>query len=300
MNPNKKSQENPLRFSCTNCNYTTSNKKDLKKHYTTQKHKFLTDPNYKSQNKNICNCGKVYKHLSSLCCHKKKCNWDINNTNDKNLQIKDLSNNIVELLIKENTDIKNILIELVKSNTDLQKQMIEVCKNNTGINHSTINSHNKTFNLQFFLNEQCKDAMNLKDFVDSFQLKMEDLERVGVEGYVDGISHIIIEKLKQTDIYKRPIHCSDEKRDTLYVKDDNIWGKENNENTKIYKAVKDVGQKNFIILNAYRELHPDCLNPDSIYNDKYATLIMKAAGCQKENVDKIIKKIAKEVLIKKD
>ena len=308
MNPNKKSPENPLRFLCNFCNYNTSNKKDWNKHLLTQKHKILTNPNKKSPTENICKCGKVYKHLSSLCSHKKNCKMNLDENDDlkgdENIVIQeDASNNIVQLLIKENMDFKGIIMDLIKNNSELQKQMLDVCKNNNGINNvsnSTVNSHNKTFNLQFFLNEQCKDAINIQDFVDSFYLQVEDLFRVGLEGYVEGISYIIIEKLKEMDIYKRPIHCSDARRDTMFVKHKNIWEKEGGDNMNLYKAIKDIGQKNFLMLNAFRELHPDCLESDSEYNDKYLNLLMKSAGCQKENVEKIIKKIAKEVLIKKE
>ena len=129
---------------------------------------------------------------------------------------------------------------------------------------------------------------------------MADLERVGEKGYVDGISHIIIEKLKETDIYKRPMHCSDAKRDTLYVKTDDVWGKEGPDNDNMTIAVKDIGKKNFMLLNNYRELHPDCLESDSAFNDPYAKLIMNAAGGGiKENVSKVIKNISKKVIIEK-
>jgi hypothetical protein len=302
------------KYICNLCNINCIKINKWNKHINTKKHK-LNELNNVNLGNNVktqiyeCKCGKVYKERSGLWKHSKICKNNTSNENDdlkgdENIVIQeDASNNIVQLLIKENMDFKGIIMDLIKNNSELQKQMLDVCKNNNGnnnISNSTVNSHNKTFNLQFFLNEQCKDAINIQDFVDSFYLQVEDLFRVGLEGYVEGISYIIIEKLKEMDIYKRPIHCSDARRDTMFVKHKNIWEKEGGDNMNLYKAIKDIGQKNFLMLNAFRELHPDCLESDSAYNDKYLNLLMKSAGCQKENVEKIIKKIAKEVLIKKE
>ena len=303
---------NAERFNCETCDYSTSKKSSYDKHLETNKHIVNKKNKIVAGNRgelkcSICN--KIYKSRVGLWKHKKNCNEESPKIENIVIQ-EDASNNIVQLLIKENMefkkdiiDFKGIIMDLIKNNSELQKQMLDVCKNNNGINNvnnSTVNSHNKTFNLQFFLNEQCKDAINIQDFVDSFYLQVEDLFRVGLEGYVEGISYIIIEKLKEMDIYKRPIHCSDARRDTMFVKHKNIWEKEGGDNMNLYKAIKDIGQKNFLMLNAFRELHPDCLESDSEYNDKYLNLLMKSAGCQKENVEKIIKKIAKEVLIKKE
>jgi hypothetical protein len=223
-----------------------------------------------------------------------------------NNEVKLLTNLVLEIVksnfevVKSNSELQKQNQEFQKQNQELQKQVLDVCKN---IQPTTITTNtttnNKTFNLQFFLNEQCKDAMNVSEFVNSFQLNLEDLERVGRQGYVDGISYIILSKLKETDIYKRPFHCSDAKRETLYVKDTNGWEREGAENAKMIKAVKDVGQKNFPILNDYRLLHPECIQADSVYNDKYVQMMMQAAGSQKDNVNKVIKKIVKEIVIEK-
>jgi hypothetical protein len=142
--------------------------------------------------------------------------------------------------------------------------------------------------------------MNLNEFVGSFELELEDLLMIGEQGYVEGITRIILEKLKALDIYKRPIHCSDLRRDSLFIRNDDVWCKEEPGNEKMAIAIKDIGKQNFLLLNEYREMHPDCLNHDSEFNDPYVKLIMQAAGgCVKENIDKIIKKIAKEVVIDK-
>jgi hypothetical protein len=206
---------------------------------------------------------------------------------------------IVDVLLKENQDFKNIILELVKNNGDLQKQMLEACKTGGNIHN---NSHNKTFNLQVFLNEKCKDAMNIMDFVNSMTLELSDLEDVGTLGYVEGISNIIIRKLNELDIYKRPIHCSDGKREIMYVKDDNVWEKENDTNDKLRMAIKHVTYKNSSLLVPWSQKHPNCMNTQHHLNDVYVKMIGQAMGGKEEFVDsenKIMKKIAKAVLIEK-
>jgi hypothetical protein len=322
-NPNTKSPKNPLNFICEQCDYTTSNKKDFNKHEGTQKHKNKCNPN-NSYDKNPfagfdCKCGKVYKHCSTLSAHKKKCNLinegEISNINIlveplESETIEKKGEDIIDILINENKDFKNIILDLVKTNTDLQKQMMEVCKNgiinNTTINaNNTNNSHNKTFNLQFFLNEQCKDAMNIMDFVNTFQLQLSDLERIGEVGYVEGISTIVIDKLNQMDVYKRPIHCSDAKRETMHVKDNDVWVKDASANDKIRLALKHITKKNTDMIRPWLNAHPGVLNSEHRLNDKYQEMFIEAMGGRKnknmkEGEDKIIKKICKMVLIDKN
>ena len=307
----EKMPKNAEIFKCDICHFVTSKKSNYDKHILTRKHKILTDPNRKNAKKEIkmfecCNCKKKYKHSSTLSSHTKKCNVILLDENIKNEIILDenIKNEIINSEEKDasNNEISiltNLVLELVKSNGELQKQMLDICKNSNNTIISN-NSNNKTFNLQFFLNEQCKNAMNLNEFVGSFKFVLEDLLRVGEKGYVEGISYIILEKLKEMDIYQRPIHCSDLRRDTLFIKTDDIWCKEGPDNNKIAIAIKDIGMKNFPLLNEYKKLHPDCLESDSEFNDPYIKLIMHAAGGGiKENIDKIIKNIAKKVVIEK-
>jgi hypothetical protein len=308
--------KNAKKYNCKFCDFNTSKRCNYTIHLSTAKHKILTNPNTINANKSslqvyeCSNCNKLYKHISTLSAHKKKCFMgEISIEDSSETIILDASNNDIKMLtnlvlevVKSNTELQKQNTELQKQNQEFQKQVLDVCQKiqPSTINHTTNNNNNnKTFNLQFFLNEQCKDAMNVTEFVNSFKLNLEDLERVGRQGYVDGISYIILSKLKETDIYKRPFHCSDAKRETLYVKDANGWEREGAENAKMIKAVKDVGQKNFPILNDYRLLHPECIQADSEYNDKYVQMMIQAAGSQKDNVNKVIKKIAKEVTIEK-
>jgi hypothetical protein len=197
-------------------------------------------------------------------------------------------------VVKNNT-------ELQKQNQEFQKQMMELYKggnNNVNVN----NSYNKTFNMQVFLNEKCKDAMNIMDFVNSMTLEFSDLEDVGKLGYVEGISNIIIRKLNEMDIYKRPIHCSDAKREIMYVKDHNIWEKENSTYDKLRKAIKHVTCKNGAMLEPWSKEHPQCMNNQHQLNDVYVQMMGQAMGGKEsflESENKIMKKIAKAVLIEK-
>jgi hypothetical protein len=208
--------------------------------------------------------------------------------------------------LNNNEEVKTLtsmVIELMRSNNDLQKQMMEVCKNNSITNNiNQVNSHNKTFNLHFFLNEQCKDAMNISDFANSFVLQLEDLESVGELGYVEGMTKIIVDKLNSMDIYKRPMHCSDAKRETIYVKDEDIWTKEGPDNPKLRKAIKYVSFNNMKLVYNWSNAYPESKNNQSRLNDKYMKLVYQSTGGSGpilESENKIIRRIAKEILIDK-
>jgi hypothetical protein len=166
-------------------------------------------------------------------------------------------------------------------------------------NHHNTNSNNKTFNLQFFLNEQCKDAMNMSEFINQIQLKLSDLENVGKLGYVEGISNIIIKKLNDTDMYKRPLHCSDAKRETLYIKEEDKWEKESPENTNMKKMVKKVDYKNIGLIGEWKDQHPDHRESTCPDNDTYLKILVQSMSGDEEHVEKVIKKISKEVTIDK-
>jgi hypothetical protein len=307
-------------FHCEKCHFGCSKQSNFTKHLATNKHQTTTSYNTaemppspaQSINKGKayqgkayqCECGKIYNHRASLFNHKKKCTYELAPLPEKKPKLYE-KEDIVDVLIKENMDFKNIILEVVKNNAELQKQnqeyqkqMMELYKK--GSNTVIANNNNKTFNLQVFLNEQCKDAMNIMDFVNSMTLELSDLEDVGKNGYVEGISHIIIKKLNELDIYKRPIHCSDAKREIMYVKDDNIWEKENNTYDKLRKAVKYVTYKNSALLVPWSQKYPACMNNQHHLNDVYIQLMGQAMGGKGEFVDsenKIMKKIAKAVLI---
>ena len=302
---NEKSQKILKKFECENCDYICCSKKDFAKHLGTRKHQTTNNTKDKSQkipNLYICwTCNNEYKHQSSLCKHKKTCN----NTILDPTEILDDDNKIISLIL----DVVKNNNELQKQNQDFQQQMMEtfqeVCKNNTtSINTGTINSHNKTFNLNVFLNEQCKDAMNIMDFVDSIKLDLSDAEMVGKLGYINGISHIIIKHLKALDVHLRPVHCTDLKRETLYVKYQDVWEKQGDDNKLIRKAIKHISSKNHNAAETFRKLHPDCLEYNSKHGNHFLNLRIEALGGSSgndsyEGHSKIIKKIAKEVTIDK-
>jgi len=193
---------------------------------------------------------------------------------------------------------------LLKKNDELQNMMLKVLETGTHntINNTTTNSHNKAFNLNFFLNETCKDAMNIMDFVDSIKLQLSDLERVGELGYVEGISNIIVKNLNELDVSQRPVHCTDKKRETMYIKDEDKWEKDE-ENSKIKKAIKKVASKNQRLITKFKEEHPDCTKYHSRYSDQYNKLIVESMGGSGNNdaekEEKIIRNISKNVVVDK-
>ena len=295
----------PPKFYCEKCNYGCSKTSIFNQHLTTAKHQNAT---YMLQNatKNICGCGKQFQHHSSYYRHKKKCiNGNNNNITTIFHEVTKDETIILDSSANEVSVLTNLVLELVKSNGELQKQMLEVCKNSTNnIINNTNNSHNKTFNLQVFLNETCKDAMNIMDFVDSIKIQLADIESIGQLGFVNGISKLIIKNLKALDENMRPVHCSDPKRESLYVKDANVWEKEDPENKKIKKAIKYISHKNICAIPEWKAKYPDCIYSDSKKSDQYNHIIIEAMGGPGDNdsekADKIVKKIAKEVTIDKN
>jgi len=271
----------------------------------TLKHKNLTNPNEKNaENKLMCECGKIYKHMSTLCAHKKICKLQVCDT--IMLSDKDTMNTLIDKnkkLSKETLDLKQLILD---QNKEFKEIILEICKQIQpvqNINNNINNINNKTFNLNVFLNEHCKDAMNITDFVDSVKLQLSDLESVGKLGFVEGISNIIVKNLKALDIHKRPVHCSDSKREVMYVKDENKWEKENDEKKHLRKAIKHIAHKNSKMLPEFKAQHPDCGKSESLYSDHYNKLVIEAMGGRGDNdsekEDKIIRNIAKEVIIEK-
>jgi hypothetical protein len=302
VNDSKKSQKVAHFFRCEICDYNTVKKSDYKKHLSTDKHKksendskMVENDSEKSQKVAHfeCSCGKMYKYDSGYYRHKKICNF-----------IEE--NKLNEIYDK---DDKELIMMLVKQNTQLFEQnneMLEIIKNGThNINnsHNNINSHNKTFNLQFFLNETCKDAMNIMDFVDSIKLQLSDLENVGKAGYVEGISNIITSNLKALDVTQRPVHCTDKKRETMYIKDEDKWEKDD-EKKKLHKVVRKVACKNQNLIPKFKEIHPDCNKYHSKFSDQYNKIIVESMGGPGDNdfekEEKIIKNISKQVFIEKE
>ena len=309
-------QESSKNYTCNFCDYNTCRYSQYIRHINTAKHKNnekSTEFQQNSTNINAksspytCLCGKMYKERTGLWKHKKKC--CANNHNQKLETETDTeidTDNDEEIEIKPKIEIepgtipdKELIMMLVKQNTEL----LELVKN--GTHHIThTNSHNKTFNLQFFLNETCKNAMNIMDFVDQIVLNLNDLEETGRIGFAEGVSKMILKRLKSLDITERPIHCSDAKRETLYIKDVTRWEKEDESKPLLTKAVKDIAYKNIKQIKTWQEKYPDYRDPSSKTNDKYMKMLtnVMAGGTveeMEENYEKIIKNIIKETTIDK-
>jgi len=303
----KKNAKNAQNFNCINCDFSCCKKSDFVRHLSTRKH-FLShngnDLEIKKAPKNAapyeCLCGKKYKSISGLWKHSKICIHVTDNPNTN----KEITPELILSVLQQNKDLQSLILEQNKTIVDLAKNSnnsnnLNNSTNSNNINSNNINSHNKSFNLQFFLNETCKDAMNIMDFVDSLKIQLSDLEKVGEIGYVNGISNIIVKNLKSLDVNKRPVHCADAKREILYVKDENKWEKEGEENAKLRKAIQRVAYKNSKMLSEFRKEHPDCGKSESKYSDQYNKLIVESMGGGVEKENKIIKNIAKEVVIQK-
>jgi hypothetical protein len=236
-------------------------------------------------------CLENFNSRTTLWRHKKKCIIQPNNTTDK-------TNDLIQYLIKENAEFKQLLI-------DQNNQMAEIsCKAIDNAGHNHINSHNKTFNLQVFLNETCKNAININDFIEQLQVSINDLEETGTIGFTEGISKIFINGLKQMDIPDRPLHCSDIKRETIYIKHNNEWTKDSDENVLLVDVIKQVSNKNIKQISKWQQQNPDYKNSSSKINDRYLKIVSESmSGLTKQECDKnykkIIKNIAKETIINK-
>jgi len=291
--------ENPKKlpkYYCEQCEYKTNNKKDFSKHLSTLKHSkvdnynvLTTENPQKIPNDFKCKiCDKIYKYRDGLWRHSKKCKEPT----------------LAEVFANNNTQqLTELVLKMVEQNQELTKQIVELAKiGGTNYNNTNnINSHNK-FNLNVFLNEECKDAINISDFVSSLVVSVKDLEETARLGYSEGISRIFLNGLQNLDTHARPIHCSDSKREILYIKDENKWEKENIDNDKITKAIKHIATKNMKMIPEWIKEHPDYNDVNSKTNDKYFKLVMNSMSGsteeeQRKNINKIISNVAKEVVI---
>jgi len=293
------------KYYCEECDYNCSKKYNWLKHLDTAKHK-NPKMEIKSGNKWQKNgkefqcefCNRLFATTSGLWKHKKNCKIEKNPETNFDINDKD---QLILMLIKQNAELIKEQGNIRQMIVEQQNVVLEIAKNGT---HNTTNSHNKSFNLQFFLNETCKDAMNIMDFVDSIKLQLCDLERIGELGYVEGISNIIASNLNALDVTQRPIHCADKKREILYIKDEDKWEKEDNDKKKIRKVINRVATKNMCLIPKFKEAHPDCNKSSSYYSDQYNKIIVEACGGSGDNdiekEDKIIRNITKVTTIEKN
>ena len=316
----KKSAKVRKEFVCINCNYNTCDKKDYNKHINTAKHKnntnvdiVLTNVEEKSANLNtnlntntyeiVCNCGKKYKSRQGLYAHRKKCDAlenekltnstnstnSTNTSNTSNNQLT-LTNDLIIKLLNDNKEMREIIIK--------QQDQISELLPKIGNNFITNNNNNNKFNIQVFLNERCKDAINMSDFIKSIQVSLQQLDYTKQNGIVNGLSNVIIENMNKLGLYQRPIHCTDIKRESLYIKDDDNWEKDVNKE-KIRKAIKDVSTKQFCALSKWTKENPDFQNNESKQN-YYTHTLVAIANNKEQNEEKIIKKLCNNSYIKED
>ena len=300
----QKSAKIRLEFVCVNCNYVTSDKKDYNKHIGTAKHKNnttvdITVTNLGKKSENViefkCYCEKKYKSRQGLYAHKKKCKAlqneaQVDSSNSQITLANELTNDLIIKLLNDNKEMREIIIK--------QQDQISELLPKIGNNFITNNNNNNKFNIQVFLNERCKDAINMSDFIKSIQVSLQQLDYTKQNGIVNGLSNVIIENMSKLGLYQRPIHCTDLKRESLYIKDDDNWEKDVNKE-KIRKAIKDVSTKQFYALSKWTKENPDFQNNE--HKQNYYTHTLVAIGNSKEhNEEKIIKKLCNSSYIKEE
>jgi len=302
---NEKYSKKLLKFSCEICNFKCSNKQDYTRHLSTGKHEILTNPNEKTPKNSkayMCSCGKSYKHSSSLCGHKKKCNYN-----------KELKNEVVEVIELSNAEVvvekkeeemsdRDLIVKLMNENMELHKTIKDIIPK-IGNNNNTTNNNNNTnnFNLQVFLNETCKDAINIKDFINSLRVQCNEMKEIQNIGFIEVASKVLLKELSEMDVTKRPIHCSDLKRETLYIKDNDVWGKESESKPNMLHMMQQMQQVSYSTLDDWISKNPGCHKPDhpghSTFMDTWGDICVLD---QVKDVKKVSKRIAKEVLIDKE
>ena len=289
----EKSSKVVKKFYCETCDYNCCRKYDFDKHLSTRKHKMLINANIsipESDKIHFCECGKSYKQMPSLSRHKKTCTF-INEETENNNGVN--NEKLVEKLLEDNAEMRSLIKEIIPK-----------------IGNSTNNSNNNTncnneFNMNFFLNETCKDAMPLLEFINNLKLSVEDLDNTGKEGLVKGLTDIITKGLNELDITKRPIHCSDIKRETLYIKDEDKWIKDDKDKSMVSHAIRKVKRDADRFFPKWLEQHPNCWEQESPYHEQYMTMVTNRFGkgeenFQEKNTKKVIKNIAKEVIVDKE
>jgi hypothetical protein len=310
----QKPQKTPKQYICKSCTFISSNKKDYNKHLTTAKHLNTTNTTKNTTKKTphyICSCGKIYNYRASLYNHKKKCTY-VDNNNDNDI-IGD-SQTIIEptsdattvlLLLKQNQEFKTLMVEQYEKNQELQQQLVDAVKNNKGsITNNNTTNNNQRFNLNFFLNDTCKDAMNITDFLGNMDVNVDELEYIGNHGYVNGMTKMIMDRLKDMDVTKRPIHCTDVKRETMYIKDKDEWCKDTEELTKLRRILSSISMTNYRSVANWRQAHPKSEIMDSReYNFCYKMMRAILGDAEDEQIrldNKIIKTFAKDLFVNKN
>ena len=308
----KKSPKISFKFFCEKCNYKCCKKSEYTKHLSTRKHNKEAIGNVKISKYSCENCQKEYLSRGSLWKHEKKCFGNLQNTKQNDTR-SDAANtvtpDIVMKLLTQNQEFKELMMEQSKQLLDqqeenkvLQNKLLEAVKEGKHITNNTNCNNTNKFNLNFFLNEQCKNAMNISEFINNMVLTVDDLKNTGKLGYIDGISKIFTDKLKELDAYDRPMHCTDLKRETLYIKNNNEWDKDPDK-TKMKTAIECVANKNLNNLSSWKEENPNHEIMDSKEDKEFVEIMTNSLGGmgsdREKNKQKIIKNVLKEVLVDK-
>ena len=295
MSTNEKTQKNPTFFSCSACDYKSQHKNDYARHLLTRKHKILTNTNKNTQKTQDdksyqCVCGSSYKFASSLCYHKKTC---------KVTKEADALSSEDDKLVSHGGVVSNeMIMKLIEQNGKLQEQLVSLSKEKNIVNNIVNNTNN--FNLNIFLNEKCKDALNISDFIQSLKITLDDLMYTKNKGLVEGITNVMIRGLRQLDVYKRPIHCTDTKRETMYIKDCEKWEKDDNHD-KIKNTIVKIANKERNMISVWVDENPDWFDTEATQLE-YLTMVRNVCEpiendekCEK----KIIRNISREVFLDK-
>ena len=297
----KKEAKTSIIYECKTCDFSSSKKDNYEKHIKTIKHITLQTNHINKQNKAaslmMCKCGKLFNHRQNLWKHKQKCPaYKLESSETDEITKNELIKQLLfqnQQLICDNKEFKEMIIEQ-------NSKMIELSTKPNTINNNNTNCHNKQFNLQVFLNEKCKNAMNMTDFISSLEIMSDDLEDIGKLGYVQGISNIFMKGLKDLDETERPIHCTDKKRETLYIKNSNVWDKDDNRE-KMNLVIKELAHKNFKYIPIWTDANPSYNDGTTKKNDQYMRIVNQVMTCitpdDESGFNKIIKNVASKVCI---
>ena len=304
-----KNPKKPIEYICESCDFNTSNKKDYKKHLATRKHQMIISGNNDTyelpQKTHSCICGAEYKFSSGLSRHRRKCEYV------KNEIIPNNENEKIKQLEKKNEIMEKAILQMAEGQQKLLEKMttgeipLGNTTNNTNCNNTTNNTTNNQFNLNIFLNETCKDALNIEDFVNQIKLQLSDLENQGKMGFVGGVSNILIKNLEELDVDKRPIHCTDGKRDTVYVKSNDEWKKGDEGKDQVKKAIDTITKNNTKQITEWMNKNPQSRIPQTPKSDELMKIMGNIGGGindeeQNNNVNKVLKKVVKSSILDKN
>ena len=302
--------KSPYKFICEKCNYKCNKNSEFSKHLKTAKHNKTTHNNQINLQSNVCsNCNKKYSDRVSLWRHKQKCQEILINMNELKAGDSDVITKLLmqnQELLLSNQQFKELIIEQQQENQKLHNQLIEAVKDsgNTYNNNTINNNNNQSFNLNFFLNTTCKDAMNMSDFIENMEINFKDIENIGKNGYVNGMTEMILSRIKELDVTKRPLHCTDLKRETMYIKDNDEWCKDTPENSKLRKTIGYVAKRNYATIPLWRETYPECQNwNDPKYDfcvDMMRNILGDIGEKQTRLDNKVIKNLSKHITIEKN